>query len=138
MLDQARAGLVVHTGIAFDEAAAEWLRYVEQDRGCKPTTLRLGELRALRWRDVDFALSVIRVRASYSERWLVTPKIRSVPLAPDVAAALAGLGQRERWTGDEDLVFPGLLGTFLDDSALRRRYKAALREPTCGSSSSAN
>ena len=28
-------------------------------------------------------------------------------MAPDVAGALARLGQRERWTSDDDLVFPG-------------------------------
>jgi integrase len=242
LLDKARGGLVARTGVLFDEAAAEWLRYVEEDRSIKPTTLRdyrqsvrnrilpffggvpieaitpqaievwrsqlnggartknkiltmlngifrracrvyglptnpvsgverlrevkridmevlepeevwalvraaedeqdaaifltaaftglrLGELRALRWRDVDFARSLVRVRASYSMRWLTTPKsgkVRAVPLAPDVAAALARLGQRERWTGEEELVFPGEFGSFLDDSALRRRYKAAL------------
>ena len=93
------------------------------------TGLRLGELRARCWRDVDFARSLVRVRASYSMRWLTTPKsgkVRAVPLAPDVATALARLSRRERWTGEEDLVFPGELGSFLDDSALRRRYKAAL------------
>jgi len=43
-----------------------------------------------------------------------------------VASALAALGQRDRATGDDDLVFVGELGRFLDGSALRRRYDAAL------------
>ena len=94
------------------------------------TGLRLGELLALRWRDVDFAGRVARVRASYSHGALTTPKsgkVRSVPLGGDVAAALARLGDGSRWTADDDLVFAGELGGFLDGSALRRRYKAALK-----------
>jgi integrase len=241
-LDRARAGLVVRTGVRFDEAAEEWLRYAVEDRACKPSTmqdyrhtvrrvlipffgalpveaitpqaievwrtglktsartrnkqltilngifrracrlygvptnpvsgverlreprtvhlevlepeevwalvraavdeqdaalfltgaftgLRMGELRALCWRDVDFARSTVRVRASYSAGALTSPKsgkVRAVPMAPDVATALARLARRERWTGDEDLVFPGELGSYFDDSAVRRRYKAAL------------
>lgn len=93
------------------------------------TGLRRGELLALRWRDVDFSGQVIRVRASYAEGALTTPKsgkVRSVPMAPPVAEALAKLGQRERWTGDDDLVFVGQAGSYLDGRALRRRYDAAL------------
>jgi integrase len=93
------------------------------------TGLRMGELLALRWRDVDFAGSTIRVRASWAGRALTTPKsgkVRSVPLAPDVASKLAGLGRRENWIGEDDLVFASEVGTYLDGSALRRRYKAAL------------
>jgi integrase len=93
------------------------------------TGLRRGELLALRWRDVDFTGSVIRVRASYAAGHVTTPKsgkVRSVPMAPDVAAALARLGQRANWVGDDDLVFPGEAGDYLDGSALRRRYAAAL------------
>jgi integrase len=55
------------------------------------TGLRRGELLALRWRDVDFGSSVIRVRASYASGAIISPKsgkVRSVPMAPDVAAAL--------------------------------------------------
>jgi integrase len=92
------------------------------------TGLRRGELIALRWRDVDFAGSTIRVRASYAARELTAPKsgkVRAVPLARDVAAALAMLGQRERWTGDDDLVFPGQLGGHMDPDALGKRYHAA-------------
>ena len=40
---------------------------------------------------------------------------------------LARLSQRDRLTDEDDLVFPGERGTFLDGSALRRRYKAALK-----------
>ncbi len=93
------------------------------------TGLRMGELLALRWRDVDFGGSSVRVRASYYAGHLTTPKsgkVRAVPLAPDVATVLAQLAQREHWTGDDDLVFAGAAGDHLDGSALRRRYKAAL------------
>jgi integrase len=93
------------------------------------TGLRRGELVALRWRDVDFARRHVRVTASYTERSLTTPKsgkVRSVPLAPVVGEALARLGQRDEFTGEDDLVFPGIAGAYLDASALYRRYKAAL------------
>jgi integrase len=94
------------------------------------TGLRRGELVALRWRDVDFTRRHIRVTASYTERALSTPKsgkARSVPMAPAVAEALALLNQREGHATDDELVFPGLTGGFLDASALYRRYKAALK-----------
>jgi integrase len=94
------------------------------------TGLRRGELIALHWRDVDFAGSVLRVRASYAAGALTTPKsgkVRAVPLAPEVAQALAQLSRRELFMGEDDLVFPGELGDYLDGSALRRRYTAALK-----------
>ena len=93
------------------------------------TGLRRGELVALRWRDVDFAAHRIRVCGSYAGGQLTTPKsgkVRSVPLAPAVAEALARLGQRELLTDEDDLVFPGVAGGYLDASALARRYRAAL------------
>jgi integrase len=95
------------------------------------TGLRMGELLALRWRDVDLAGRTIRVRASYYAGQLTTPnsgKVRAVPMAPDVATALAQVGRRENWVGDDELVFAGDLGGHLDGSALRRRYKMALQE----------
>jgi integrase len=94
------------------------------------TGLRRGELVALRWRDVDFPGQAIRVRANYSHGELVTPKsgkVRSVPMVPEVAHALARLGQREFFTGDEDPAFVGQVGQHMDASALRRRYTAAIK-----------
>jgi integrase len=69
------------------------------------------------------------VRASYGGGQLTTPKsgkVRAVPMAPAVASALAQLSRREDWVGDDDLDFVGAVGNYVDGSALRRRYKAAL------------
>jgi integrase len=93
------------------------------------TGLRRGEVLGLRWRDVDFTGSTIRVRASYAAGHLTTPKsgkVRAVPMAPDVASALAKLGDRERYTGDDDFVFAGEAGLPLDGDALSSRYRDAL------------
>lgn len=79
--------------------------------------LRMGELLALHWRDVDFAGSVVRVRASFAAAQLTTPKsgkVRAVPLAAAVASALAALGHRLDWVGDDDLAIdPRLMGLLL-------------------------
>jgi integrase len=56
------------------------------------TGLRRGELLALRGRDVDFDGQVIRVRASYADGALTTPKsgkVRSVPPREGDAAPVA-------------------------------------------------
>ncbi len=93
------------------------------------TGLRRGEVLALRCRDIDFAGSTIRVRASYAAGRLTTPKsgkVRAVPMAPDVARALARLADREEYTGDDDFVFAGEAGLPLDGDALSSRYRDAL------------
>lgn len=93
------------------------------------TGLRQGELVALRWRDVDFAGSYVRVAGSYTNGHLTSPKsgkVRSVPMATDVAETLAALGQREHFTGPDDVVFVNTVGGHLDASKLVKRYRAAL------------
>lgn len=63
------------------------------------TGLRMGELLALRWRDVDFATQTMRITASYT---LGTPKSglgRAVPLVDEVVQALARLGGRSAASG---------------------------------------
>jgi integrase len=94
------------------------------------TGLRRGELLGLRWRDIDFDASTIRVRASYAAGKLTTPKsgkVRAVPMAPDVASALARIGQRERFTGEDDFVFAGEGALPLNGDALSSRYERALK-----------
>ncbi|MHB8695446.1 MAG: tyrosine-type recombinase/integrase [Solirubrobacteraceae bacterium] len=94
------------------------------------TGLRMGELRALHWRDVDFPRSVMRVRASYAAGELSVPKsgkVRSVPMVAEVAQYLARLGERAELTGEDDLVFAEPEGTWLNDDKLRVRYERTLR-----------
>jgi integrase len=92
--------------------------------------LRLGELRSLRWRDLDFGKRLIHVRHSYVMRNEDAPKsgrVRSVPMIDQVAVALDQLSRRDGWTGEEDLVFVNPSGEHIEDSALRRRFYAALK-----------
>jgi integrase len=94
------------------------------------TGLRRGELLALRWRDIDWASGVIRVRRSYTRGEFGHPKsgrsIRAVPLADALAADLERHHDRSRFRGDEDLVFAHpQLGTVLDPSKLQKRFKRA-------------
>jgi len=99
------------------------------------TGLRLGELRALRWRDVDFALSTIRVQRSYTHGRPGPPKsglVRSVPLIDQAARALDGLSRREHFTAPGDLVFATLTGGHLDDCTLRRAFKRAVKAAGLG------
>lgn len=94
------------------------------------TGLRMGELLALEWRDIDFAGDAIRVRRSYNVHGGVgspkSGKVRSVPMVPDVAEQLAALAGREDFVEPEELVFPGALGRFQDASSVRVRYRGAL------------
>ena len=96
------------------------------------TGLRLGELLALRWMDVDWPVSLIRVRRSYSRQTWGTPKTlgstRAVPLADRLAGELDRHFKASRFTGDGDLVFAHpVLGTPLDASKLRKRMGKAMK-----------
>jgi integrase len=95
------------------------------------TGARQGELRALRWRDIDWSAMRVRIRRNYVLGEYGTPKSkrssRSVPLGERLGGALERHFQRSEWQEDDDLVFPNpATGEPLDPSALLRRYKAAL------------
>jgi integrase len=90
--------------------------------------LRRGELLALRWRDVDFANAAIHVRRSLSDGAEGPPKSgreRTVPMMDEIAHALARLEQRERFTGDDELVFCTLRGGHLSGRVVSRNFHAA-------------
>jgi integrase len=97
--------------------------------------LRQGELLALRWSDVDFALSSIHVRRNYTHGAHGPPKsglVRSVPMADHVARALDRLSRREHFTASEDLVFGSVRGHYRDGGDVRRAFYRALEAAQLG------
>ena len=89
----------------------------------------MGELRALRWSDVDFAKRLIHVRAAVTRSTLGEPKsgrLRSVPMVDQVLRTLDALSRRELFVAGEDLIFGTQTGSFFDDSRVRRSYHRAL------------
>jgi integrase len=92
--------------------------------------LRMGELLALRWRDIDFTRRTIHVRENWTQGETTTPKggtERAVPMAEEVAQRLARLGQRDHFTTDDDLVFCTQRGQHVGYKSLKERYRAALK-----------
>jgi len=92
------------------------------------TGLRMGELLALRWEDVDLDARRIIVHRAVSanvEGPTKSWQARAVALADPAAMALARLAARGDYTSRGDYVFCSRLGRRLDGSALRRRFVAA-------------
>ena len=94
------------------------------------TGLRQGELLALRWSDVDWSASRVRVAESHTRGAFDSPKShrgRSVPMADRLAGELERHFQRSYHRGDQDLVFAHpATGHVLDPSRVRERFRAAL------------
>jgi integrase len=92
------------------------------------TGLRLGELLALRWADVNLVGRRLVVHRAFSGRIEGPTKSwqsRFVPIADPAATAFARLSERDEFFRADDYVFCSRLGRPLDGSALRRRFKAA-------------
>ena len=77
------------------------------------------------WAPLGLRLRV-RGRAHELDRALAG-KVRSVPMVDQAARALDQLSRRQRWTGENDLVFVNAVGGVVEDFALRRRFYAALK-----------
>lgn len=90
------------------------------------TGLRLGELLALRWEDVNLELRRLVVHRAFSagiegptKGW----QARFVPLSDGAADALVRLRERDEFTSATDYVFCNRFGRPLDGAVLRRRFK---------------
>ena len=99
------------------------------------TGLRQGELRALRWSDIDREQRLLRVERAYSRDILKRPKsragIRTIPIFDSAQAALDTLAARALEHGiyaPEELLFQTEFGTPLHASNFNRRiWQPALR-----------
>jgi integrase len=94
--------------------------------------LRRGEIKGLRWRDVDFDHGLIRVEQSWDDKaGPVDPKSRAgrrrVPLAKPLRIHLAAHRLRS-FDGEEDLVFGRSGSRAIHTDALVRRARRAWRK----------
>jgi integrase len=112
-----------------EETERERRRINEQDASlfmvAACTGLRLGELRALRWRDVDLGVGMLNVSRSFSDGKETSTKSRrsrSVPLAQQASAEFEQLRRRGIFTGRDDFVFCRDDGLALGASAPRERF----------------
>ena len=101
---------------------------------CAVTTgMRLGELRALKWGDVDWNSRRLWVRRGVDRRGRFSePKTRTSVRAVAMPATLVSELRSHQLalprSGEEDLIFPSERGTPLDDgNIVRREFKPALR-----------
>jgi integrase len=88
--------------------------------------MRLGELLGLKWGDVDFAASVVRVRRQADRQGkLASPKTRQgsrdIVLAPPLAKLLREHRLASRFSTDADFVFASATGGPLNGRNVSRR-----------------
>lgn len=90
------------------------------------TGLRVGELLALRWEDVDLDARILYVRRGLSAGEEGLPKggrPRFVPISSPALVVLQRMASRPDFISPDDYVLVNRFGRRLDISALRRRYK---------------
>jgi integrase len=108
--------------IAVDEQDGELVRIAAY------TGLRLGELLALRWRDVDVEGSVLTISRAMSAGVETTTKsgrVRRVPLPTQASDALQRLRRRSDFTAPAEFVFVDGVGRPLNSVTVRKRFKQA-------------
>lgn len=103
------------------------------------TGLRVGELRGLRWRDIDFGASTIRVRRTHPGRAGAEPgppkgrRERTVPLTNEASEALRALLNEHGGASSEGPVFPGFTSRSKYDFARVRSEDACVKAITAAS-----
>jgi integrase len=85
------------------------------------TGMRRFELWNLRWREVDFVDSIVRIVESKSDEG-----IRSIALSPTLAEELWQHRRRSDFKGDDELVFVSATGKRIDHEKFAAEFRAAL------------
>lgn len=121
--------------IASPQEAAQLLGALpDEDRALWATAiyagLRRGELRGLRWSDVDLDAGVIRVERSWDDHegeieGKTRAARRTVPIASQLRSELAARKLRSTPRSDKALVFGATATTSFEPSTIRRRALAA-------------
>lgn len=97
------------------------------------TGMRLGELLGLEWGDIDWRNRTIKVRRNWTRGAITTPKNhqrRMVRMSPKLTATLRLWRRQLRKQFLEDglprpeIIFPSEIGTRLDDSNVRKVFRA--------------
>jgi integrase len=101
------------------------------------TGARQGELVALRWRDIDWTASKVRIRRKRYRGKAGRPKSRrgsrSIPLADRLARELELHFQRSAYQAEDDLVFPHPeTGNPYDTSKMGKRFEAGMQAAGMG------
>lgn len=126
-----------HSLAAMRERRALWAEAV---RLAAYTGLRFGELRALRWRDVDWKAESLHVRRSAPSSSPAGAKVkapksgrgRSVPLIAPAIAALDRISKAGYPTGADALVLPTRGGGMLESGRVRDAFYRGLEAAGLG------
>jgi hypothetical protein len=87
----------VWTGATFADASAEWLRWAEHERACKPTTLTDYRYTVRRLDDAFGETRLEDVTAGAIERWKATVTVSNRTIRrPPCVLARGGMGARAR------------------------------------------
>ena len=90
------------------------------------TGMRIGEILALRWQDVDFSAGEIRIEQAYCRGVFGSPKskssCRTLPMPRPLRETLERFQQYSRDVKESPLVFRSAIGTPLSDCNLLRRH----------------
>lgn len=130
-------GVDEHSLAAMRERRALWAEAV---RLAAYTGLRFGELRALRWRDVDWKAESLHVRRSAPSSSPAGAKVkapksgrgRSVPLIAPAIAALDRISKAGYPTGADALVLPTRGGGMLESGRVRDAFYRGLEAAGLG------